>query len=190
MKTNPRKASTVRLLGEFDVSELSEAVASIPASVWESENSHKPNKFEALDKTQHIVFRFVKSVQDHRDYYDLPLWAEWAEKIMPVMEKATRSFGYKRAVYPRIMLAKMEPGGVIHPHVDAGPAAGFPHKIHVPLQTNPQVQFYVDPHYYHFEVGQAYEVNNRVTHAVKNEGETSRIHLIFEYYDLDQTESY
>ncbi len=190
MKTNPRKATSVKFLGELDVSALANAVSNIPASVWDTENSHKPNKFEALDKTQHIVFRFVKTVQDHKHSYDLPLWAAWADKIMPVMEEATKSYGYKRAIYPRVMLAKMDPGGVIHPHVDAGPAAGFPHKIHVPLQTNPQVQFFVEPNYYHFEVGKAYEVNNRVTHAVKNEGETSRIHLIFEYYDLDQTEPY
>lgn len=178
----------MRFLGEVDVTALAKAVAEIPAAVWNEENSHKPNKFEALDKTQHIVFRFVKSVQDHRDSYDLPIWNDWSGKIMPVMDQATRSYGYKRAIYPRVMLAKMDPGGIIHPHVDAGPAAGFPHKIHVPLQTNPKVEFYVEPNCYHFEVGKAYEVNNRVTHAVKNEGDTARIHLIFEYYDLDQSD--
>lgn len=180
----------MKFLGDVDIGSLALAVAEIPASVWDSENSHKPNKFEALDKTQHIVFRFVKSVQDHRESYDLPMWAAWSDKIIPVMEQATRPYGYKNAIYPRVMLAKMDPGGVIHPHVDAGPAAGFPHKIHVPLQTNPQVKFYVEPNYYHFEVGKAYEVNNRVMHAVKNEGNTPRIHLIFEYYDLDQSENY
>ena len=190
MKTNPRKTNAMRFLGEVDVTELAKAVAEIPVSVWASENSHKPNKFEALDNTQHIVFRFVKSLRDHRDSYDLPIWSKWADKIMPVMERATVFYGYHRAIYPRVMLAKMGPGGIIHPHVDAGPAAGFPHKIHVPLQTNPKVQFYVEPNFYHFEVGKAYEVNNRVTHAVKNEGDTDRIHLIFEYYDLDQPDSY
>ncbi|MGH8051026.1 MAG: hypothetical protein ACREPB_10245, partial [Arenimonas sp.] len=67
MKTNPRKATSVKFLCELDVRELAEAVSNIPASVWDAENSHKPNKFEALDKTQHIVFRFVKSVQDHKE---------------------------------------------------------------------------------------------------------------------------
>lgn len=190
MKTNPRKTTAMKFLGDVDVSALAQAVAEIPAAIWDSENSHKPNKFEALDKTQHIVFRFVKSIQDHRESYDLPIWKQWADKIMPVMEYATRSYGYTRSIYPRVMLAKMDPGGIIHPHIDAGPSAGFPHKIHVPLFTNPKVEFYVEPNYYHFEVGKAYEVNNRVTHAVQNKGDTSRIHLIFEYYDLDQTESY
>ena len=34
------------------------------------------------------------------------------------------------------MLARMAPGGVIHPHQDANPAAKWPHKIHVPIVTN------------------------------------------------------
>jgi hypothetical protein len=32
------------------------------------------------------------------------------------------------------------------------------------------------------------EVNNMGLHAVENRGATDRIHLIFEYYDLDQPE--
>ncbi len=189
MKKNPRKTDGVQFLGQVEVAALANAVAAIPASVWDSENSHKPNKFEALDKTQHIVFRFVSDLHDHRVSYDLPIWSEWSEKVMPVMQQATQFYGYKRGAYSRVMLAKMDPGGEILLHVDSEPASGFPHKIHVPLQTNPRVKFYVKPYYYHFQVGKAYEVNNRIGHAVKNDGDTSRVHLIFEYYDLDQAES-
>jgi len=35
-------------------------------------------------------------------------------------------------------------------------------------------------------VGEPVEVNNLDVHAVKNEGDSDRIHLIFEYYDPDQ----
>ena len=34
--------------------------------------------------------------------------------------------------------------------------------------------------------GEAFEVNNMGVHAVENNGDSDRIHLIFEYYDLDQ----
>jgi aspartyl/asparaginyl beta-hydroxylase (cupin superfamily) len=82
----------------------------------------------------------------------------------------------------------MAPGGVIHPHRDENPAAKWPHKIHVPLQTNDNVTFYVDGVAYQFQEGEAAEVNNMALHAVENRGSTDRIHLIFEYYDLDQPE--
>jgi Aspartyl/Asparaginyl beta-hydroxylase len=186
MKTNPRKTAGMKLLGNVDVKDLAKAVAAIPEDIWDIEDAGKPNKFDALDRTKHIIFRFVKSMHSHEESYDLKLWAEWSGLILPVMEQATRSFGYKRYAYPRVMLARMDPGGIIHPHVDASTSAGFPHKIHVPLQTNSLVEFYIEPNTYHFEVGKAYEVNNRVLHAVRNRGETARIHLIFEYYDLDQ----
>ena len=41
---------------------------------------------------------------------------------------------------------------------------------------------------YHFAAGEAVEVNNMGLHAVENRGNADRIHLIFEYYDLDQPE--
>ena len=70
------------------------------------------------------------------------------------------------------MLARMAPGGVIHPHRDENPAAKWPHKIHVPLLTNDEVTFFVDGVGYHFAEGEAVEVNNMGVHAVENRGAT------------------
>ena len=125
---------------------------------------------------------------DWRLSYDRALWREWQERLQPVLEQATAAYGYERGAYPRIMLARMAPGGVIHPHRDANPAAKWPHKIHVPIQTSDQVTFYVDGVGYHLAEGEAVEVNNMGLHAVTNEGDSDRIHLIFEYYDLGQPE--
>ena len=54
--------------------------------------------------------------------------------------------------------------------------------------TNDKVIFRAGDEYRHLEEGVAVEVNNMGVHAVKNEGDSDRIHLIFEYYDLDQPE--
>ncbi|MEO8669845.1 MAG: aspartyl/asparaginyl beta-hydroxylase domain-containing protein [Tahibacter sp.] len=161
-------------------------VLRIPEAIWQAENAEKPNKYGALDRTEHIVFRFVSNAADWRESFERPIWEEWRTRIEPILQQATAPYAYLEGAYPRIMLARMAPGGVIHPHVDANPAARWPHKIHVPLQTNPDVRFFVDPTDYHLEVGQAYEVNNLGLHAVKNAGTTSRIHLIFEYFDPSQ----
>ena len=105
-----------------------------------------------------------------------------------MLAAATADYGYRNGAYPRVMLARMAPGGTIHPHRDTNPAAKWPHKIHVPLVTNEQVTFYVDGTGYHFGEGEAVEVNNMGAHAVENRGSSDRIHLIFEYFDLDQPE--
>ena len=188
MEPNPRKTSSIRKLGAVDIAALREAVLALPESVWEAENAAKPNRFGALDATQHIIFRFVSNFVDWRQSYEKPLWAEWKALLEPVLAQATSAYGYDRGAFPRVMLARMAPGGVIHPHRDQNPAAKWPHKIHVPLLTNDQVTFYVEGQGYHFPEGEAVEVNNMGVHGVANRGETDRIHLIFEYYDLDQPE--
>lgn len=185
---NPRKTTTVRRLGRVDIGALREAVLRIPEEVWDAENADKPNRFEALDRTRHIVFRFVSNFVDWRQSYERPLWAQWRALLEPVLAQATAPYGYARAAFPRVMLARMAPGGIIKPHRDANPAAKWPHKIHVPLLTNDKVTFFVDGIGYHFAEGEAVEVNNMGVHAVHNAGDTDRIHLIFEYYDLDQPE--
>jgi hypothetical protein len=185
---NPRKTQTVRRLGRVDISALRDAVARLPEEMWDQENASKPNRFAALDATRHIVFRFVSSLYDWRIFYERPLWNEWSELILPVLREAIKPYGYARGEFPRVMLARMAPGGIIHPHKDASPSAKWPHKIHVPLQTNEGVTFFVDDEPFHLPEGEAVEVNNMGKHAVENRGSTDRIHLIFEYYDLDQPE--
>ena len=158
----------------------------IPEATWDAENADKPNRFEALDRTRHIVFRFVSDFQDWRKHYERPLWASWRPLIEPVLTQAVAPYGYANGEFPRVMLARMAPGGVIKPHRDANPAAKWPHKIHVPLLTSDRVVFYIDGVGYHFVEGEAVEVSNMAVHAVENNGDTDRIHLIFEYFDADQ----
>lgn len=185
---NPRKTTSVRHLGEVDITTLRDAVLAIPDSVWDAHDAEKPNKFDSLDKTRHIVFRFVDNTRDWRASHDKPVWAQWSHLLEPVMSQAVRNYGYARGAYPRVMLARMSPGGVIKPHIDANPAAKWPHKIHVPLLTNNQVEFLVGATTHYFPVGHAVEVNNLGPHAVRNASEFDRIHLIFEFYDLEQAE--
>lgn len=188
MYANPRKTASIRRLGAVDIAELRAAVLAIPETVWDAENADKPNRFEALDKTRHIVFRFVKDFDDWRGAYDGRLWPQWRALLEPVLAQAVAPYGYARGAHPRIMLARMARGGIIHPHRDANPAAKWPHKIHVPLLTSEKVTFTVEGVGYHFPEGEAVEVNNMGVHAVANQGDTDRIHLIFEYFDLDQPE--
>lgn len=188
MHPNPRKTTTIRRLGTVDIAALRRAVLALPDVVWDAENAGKPNRFDALDATRHIIFRFPARLRDWRQSDDRPLWSQWRPLLEPVLAGATADYGYARGGFPRIMLARMAPGGVIYPHRDTNPAAKWPHKIHVPLVTSERVTFYVEGVGYHLPEGEAVEVNNMGLHAVANEGDSDRIHLIFEYYDLDQPE--
>ncbi|MFT4074387.1 MAG: aspartyl/asparaginyl beta-hydroxylase domain-containing protein [Asticcacaulis sp.] len=186
LTANPRKTSGVRHLGAVEITALLAAVRAIPEAVWAAENATKPNRFGVLDETRHIVFRFADSPRDWRYSHDRPAWPQWRALLEPVLAHAVGDYGYARGVFPRVMLARMPPGTSILPHIDDQPAAKWPHKIHIPLTTNPHVVCFFGNEDRHFPVGEAIEVNNLGPHWVCNNGETDRIHLIFEYYDADQ----
>lgn len=183
---NPRKTTAIRKLGRVDVAALQAAVAAIPEEIWAMEDARKPNRFEVLEETRHIVFRFIDNPLDWRRSHDRPAWPEWRGLLEPVLTQAVRGYGYTHGVFPRVMLARMPAGGVIHPHIDANPAAKWPHKIHVPLSTNPGVVSFFGGEEHRFPAAEAVEVDNLGPHWVRNAGETPRVHLIFEYYDADQ----
>lgn len=186
MYANPRKTKSTRRLGRVDISALKAAALAIPEAVWQAENEEKPNTYGALVQASHIMFRFVRDIDDWRQSDDMDLWREWRSLIEPVMEAAVAPYGYRSGGYPRIMFARLPAGGVILPHKDGNPAAKWPHKIHVPLYTNEETTFFIQGVGYHLPEGEAVEVNNMDVHAVNNAGATDRLHLIFEYYDRDQ----
>jgi len=182
-KRNPHKTKSVRELGFVDISSIKEAILAIPEEVWNVENESKPNKFNELKKARHIVFRFVKNLQLCTDYYDNPIWEKWKDKLQPVLDNAVTAYGYEKGEFSRILLARLEAGGEIAAHKDGNKAATFPHKIHIPIQTNDKAFFFTNPNSYYFKEGQAYEVNNLGVHYAENGGDTDRIHLIFEYFN-------
>lgn len=188
MEPNPRKTLSVLPLGKVDIAALREAVLAIPEDVWEAENAAKPNRFDALDQAGHIPFRFVRKFDDWRVSDNCRLWDEWRALLEPVLAQATAPYGYAHGAFPRIMLARLPAGGIIRPHQDLNRAAKWPHKIHVPIRTSPDCTFFVQGVGRFLPEGEAFEVNNMGMHAVANKGAEDRIHLIFEYYDLDQPE--
>jgi len=172
-------------LGTADVEALIERVKSIPDSLWDSENEDKPNKFARLNDTRHVIFRYLNNSDDAFDFSDHPvLWDEWKDDLLPIMEQAAKSLGYKNYRFPRVMLAKISAGGEISRHSD-GDASHYVHKIHVPLITNSAAIFHVGNQSKHLPVGEIIEVNNKRIHAVKNDSDQDRIHFIFECYSMD-----
>jgi hypothetical protein len=47
----------------------------------------------------------------------------------------------------------------------------------------------IDGKPYQFKVGEAYEINNQMTHSVMNKGSEDRITFIFDYVPVEQIEA-
>jgi len=171
-------------LGSVNVDGLVERVKSIPEPLWKSENENKPNKYRNLNNTRHIMLRFINGLDNVFDSHDLPLWDEWKDVLLPIMEQAAKSLGYQSYRFPRVMFARLPAGGEISPHLDVA-ASHYIHKIHVPLITNPETIFHVGGQAKHLPVGEMVEINNKTVHSVNNDGDVDRIHFIFECYNTD-----
>ena len=178
------KTDYFKHLGSTDVADLVERVRSIPESLWKSENEDKPINATKLNDTRHITFRFVDGYGKVFESHDLPIWDDWKDDLLPIMEQAAKRLGYKAYDFPRVMFARLPAGGEISGHTD-GKANHHIHKIHVPLITNPETVFHVGSQSKHLPAGEVVEVNNKRVHAVYNNGDQDRVHFIFECYNMD-----
>ena len=182
---NPNKTKRFRELGLVDISSIKDDILNLSEEYWEMYDRIKPNSFGVFTgSTQHIVFKFIDDYDAaFPNFIEYPIWHEWKDKLEPIMKAVTAQYGYTESTFGKIMLAKLRRGAKIGLHEDTPLSSAYPHKIHIPIKTNPQVKFFIDDQTYHLEVGKAYEVNNRTIHGGANEGDCDRIHLIFTYYD-------
>jgi Aspartyl/Asparaginyl beta-hydroxylase len=178
-----RLPQPIRDLGPVDIAALLKQVSVLSELAWTREDEAKENKFEVFGHTQHMVFRFSEDSRDPRRFHDNPAWHIWRPVLMPVIEQAIAPYGFRQPVFPKAMLARLAARGVIDRHVDSAQTNLRTHKIHVPLVTNPGVTMSLGDSEHHLALGRAYEVNNVIFHGVRNDGETDRIHFIFEVFD-------
>ena len=80
-----------------------------------------------------------------------------------------------------VRLLSLAPGSFIREHSDdALDYEDGEVRIHVPIQTNPAVEFYICGERLVLEEGNAYYVNVNLPHRVNNGGEAERIHLVID----------
>lgn len=80
-----------------------------------------------------------------------------------------------------VRLLRLKAGSIIREHndPDLGYAAGEV-RIHVPVRTNPQLEFYVNHERIVLEEGECWYLALEKPHRVQNLGQTDRIHLVID----------
>jgi hypothetical protein len=76
-------------------------------------------------------------------------------------------------------ITTIHPDDYVPPHTDTKPD-GWISRIHCPLITNPEAWFIIGGREHHLDVGMSYQVNPGIPHAVRNMGDCSRVHLMFD----------
>lgn len=101
--------------------------------------------------------------------------------MQPYIKSLVDTVAVKHGGLLKVRLMKMAAGSSIGEHRDK--FCGDEDKImrfHIPIQTNPKVQFSVSRVAYHLEAGKLYLMNVSKLHSVVNGGTEDRIHLVFD----------
>ena len=147
-----------------------------------------PRFTSAHPHSAHIVFRFPpRYPATHEDARPTEHWQPWADVLTPLLALVADGCGLESPGFAKVMLSRLDAGGTVPRHVDTNPSSQVPHKVHLPVITNPDVAFVVGGERRHLPVGCAVEINNMLEHSVENRGRTPRVHLIVETYDRRAT---
>lgn len=169
----------IRPLSYVDSGRLIERVAGTDESAWYADN-RRQDDYEVHAETQSIILVFFSGWPEVRVAHASG-WDAFADVAVPIMEELVRKHYPPGGMVLRAVLARLLPNRRIEPHWDKHPSFSVAHRIHVPLLTNPDVEFIVGTERIATEPHHAFELNNKMPHSVTNRGECARIHLIFDY---------
>ena len=99
-------------------------------------------------------------------------------KNSPYLQEVISQFKCEKTSIRFMSLAS---GGVIKLHNDPGTSIndGLT-RLHIPIQTSPEVLFHIDGEDVHFSAGDTWYLNASFIHGVSNRSSSSRIHLMLD----------
>ncbi len=167
-------------LRHVDVAALATALRQHP-EIWDAEVAAQRNailagresnmaRFKPGCASAHLIF----SDQSAEACFEFPWWAEWKHLVQPIISEILSWYGVPEAEREhravRLQLARMAPGGSILKHADKGGWATGLHRVHIPVITNPDVEFLMQADAsgafvpIHVAPGDVFEINNVIPH--------------------------
>lgn len=173
------KDLALRLSPRFDPARLTSDLSRMDEAWWENHLS------DYHDGNWQSISLFAPGARRSNQFSGGGAFAatEALERCDYIPEVINRFPGQKN----RIRFLRLRAGGEIFPHSDPmhqiDPALV---RIHVPVQTNPQVAFCVHGIRLPMLPGETWFVDVRFRHSVHNEGDTDRIHLVLDVVANDE----
>jgi mannose-6-phosphate isomerase-like protein (cupin superfamily) len=170
-------ANFCRLALDFDAALLRSDLAHLDARDWESHfnaDYHDGGWFGvALRGVAGSAVKLYPEPVSGARYVDLPILAR-----LPHLRHALLRFA---CPLQSVRLLRLAAGTSIHEHSDYG--LGFVEgtvRLHLPLVTGPEVEFYVDNRRVVMDEGECWYLDLSLPHRVQNHGRTDRVHLVMD----------
>jgi ABC-type polysaccharide transport system permease subunit len=172
------------LLGKIDISNLKQKLLNLDESAWH-EDSSRQNKHQVHSNTHFIPIMWDVETssqmiwgQKTKYYYNFDFEKLFAE----ITDKINQSLGNNGVIF-RSILARLGPNETISAHIDRADMMRYCKKIHIPIITNDNVLFQVGVTEKNLKEGEIWDVNVTNLHAVYNQSNENRVHLITMYTD-------
>lgn len=113
------------------------------------------------------------AIEDCEEWRDLPL-LDQAPSVKNFLQQLPVSI-------KSVRLMRLQPGAAIKPHRDHGLCLEQGEaRLHLPLQTNAELSFYVAEQLVPMQEGELWYINADQVHWVENKGSTARINLVID----------
>jgi hypothetical protein len=155
-----------RLPVRFEVERMRAEVAALPASAW----AKHPNEIEGNSSV-----RLISVGGGENDDVDGAMAPTPHLQQAPYLRQILASFG---VVWSRSRLMRLDAHGVVPEHADINHHWFSRVRLHIPVQTRPEVKFHCGGHTVHMAAGEAWLFDNWRLHRVENPTEEIRIHFV------------
>ena len=171
----PQTTRYLRLPFDFDVAALQQDLQGLNSSAWlnhYNDSAHQKRwaclPLRSLGGSPQDIL-----AKSEGNFMDTPLLAQ-----CPAFQQVLARFECQTTA---VRLMTLAAGGRILPHTD--PGGGFEDgmaRLHIPIMTDPRVVFHIDGESIHFSAGHTWYMNANCTHAVDNDSEIERVHLVID----------
>lgn len=156
-------------------------LAAIKPEMWDQITTRQDYAGSAHHSTRTIFLRGPAdgaNVFDGLESVSYPLAEDMA--LRGAVEEAIFGAGLDLCEMGRIMLVELKPGAHIDRHADEGAYARHFSRFHIPLVSDPAVQFWCGHESVHMAAGECWWFEHQLEHEVRNGSDMPRIHLIFD----------
>lgn len=172
------KAGNFLLLDSgIDVEPIKNKLAQISREEWNKSGREKT--FEAHRQTKSLMLIYDDDFRHYNPTYQ-SIYSDFEPELKPLLDKIAENFQHNGFVV-RMIFAKLQGNGSIPVHTDSGYSLLKCHRIHIPIVSNDQSFFMVGGERKVMCEGEMWEINNATLHAVDNQSDADRIHLIIDW---------
>jgi hypothetical protein len=167
-------------ISDFDVTNIKRLVSELTEEDW-LENTTRQKYFKTVHASTNTYFLADCSLDwEIKDGYETQLIRPESEMWAAVYPIVKLLEDYHDGKVGRVIIPKLFAGTKIPSHKDSGEYLEIVRRHHIAIITNDDIFFSVGDETINMREGEIWEINNNLNHAVDNNSDIDRVHVIID----------